>query len=157
MEECQKIGIDGIFYAVQHASYDLMTETEFLEFGKYYDSQFFKYIEPFWLNVLHVHGSHIMFDLVSDYPFQVFNWHDRETLPNLAGGLQKVEGSVCGGISRIDAMVLGEPEEIKEEFEDALYQTGGTGFILGTGCVCPLTTPLGNIFTAIELAHTHTN
>jgi uroporphyrinogen decarboxylase len=157
MEECKKIGIDGIFYAVQHASYDLMTETEFLEFGKYYDSQFFKYIEPFWLNVLHVHGSHIMFDLVSDYPFQVFNWHDRETLPNLTGGLQKIEGSVCGGLSRIDAMVLGEPEEIKEEFEDALYQTGGTGFILGTGCVCPLTTPLGNIFTAIELAHTHTN
>ncbi len=156
IEECKNIGIDGIFYAVQHASYDLMTEAEFLEFGKTYDVQFGEYIGSFWLNVLHIHGSHIMFDLVKDYPFQVFNWHDRETSPNLAGGLQKIQGAVCGGLSRIDAMVLGEPEEIEEEFEDALQQTGGTAFILGTGCVCPLTTPLGNIFTAIELAHSHT-
>lgn len=156
IEECQKIGIDGIFYAVQHASYDLMTELEFQEFGKHYDAQFFDYIKPFWMNVLHIHGSHIMFDLVNDYPFQVFNWHDRETSPDLVSGLQKIHGAVCGGLSRIDTMVLGEPEEIKEEFEDALQQTMGTGFILGTGCVCPLTTPLGNIFTAIELAHSHT-
>ncbi|MBM3136736.1 MAG: uroporphyrinogen decarboxylase [Chloroflexi bacterium] len=155
IEECLKVGIDGIFYAVQHATYDQMTESEFLGFGKTFDARFFGHIKPFWLNVLHIHGSHVMFDLVSDYPFQVFNWHDRETLPDLAGGFQKIQGAVCGGLSRIDAMVLGEKEEIEKEFEDALRQTGGTGFILGTGCVCPLTTPLGNIFNAIDLAHSH--
>jgi len=157
IEECQKIGIDGIFFAVQHATYDLLTESEFLEFGKSFDARFFEYIESLWLNVLHIHGSHIMYDLVSDYPFQVLNWHDRETPPDLNSGLKQIRGAVCGGLSRIDTMVLGEDEDIKGEFEDALAQTGGIGFILGTGCVCPLTTPLGNIFTAMDLAHSHKN
>lgn len=153
IEDCQKIGIDGVFFAVQHASYDLMTETEFIEFGKAYDSMFFEYIKSFWFNVLHIHGNNIMFDLVSEYPFQLFNWHDRETMPSLKDGLNKLKTAVCGGLSRINSMVHGNQQNIKTEFCDSLKQTNGRGFVLGTGCVLPLTTPLGNIFSAVQLAH----
>lgn len=152
IDECKKIGVDGIYFAVQHASYDVMTEKEFLEFGKNFDFRIFDSLDAFWLNVLHIHGNHLMFDLVKDYPFQVFNWHDRETEPSLSEVKREISGAVCGGLSRIDTMVLGEVSDIEEEFEDAVLQTSGTGFILGTGCVCPLTTPLGNIFAAVEMA-----
>ena len=150
--ECKTIGIDGIYFAVQHASYDVMTEKEFLEFGRKFDFRLFDSLDTFWLNVLHIHGNHLMFDLVKDYPFQVFNWHDRETEPSLSEVKRMISGAVCGGLSRIDTMVLGEVSDIEEEFEGAVLQTNGTGFILGTGCVCPLTTPLGNTFAALELA-----
>ena len=155
IDECKKIGIDGIYFAVQHASYDVMTEKEFLGFGKNFDFRLFDSLDALWLNVLHIHGNHLMFDLVKDYPFQVFNWHDRETKPSLSEVKREISGAVCGGLSRIDTMVLGEPSDIEEEFIDAVQQTNGTGFILGTGCVCPLTTPLGNIFSAVEFARAY--
>ena len=157
IDECQKIGIDGIFYAVQQASFDILSEVEFLDFGKSFDAQIFEYLQPFWMNVLHIHGSNIMFEKISDYPFQVFNWHDRETTPSLSKGKKKLNRAVCGGLSRINTMVLGLPKDIEDEFRDAKRQTGNRGLILGTGCVCPLTTPLGNIFRAVNLARNKCN
>ena len=42
-------------------------------------------------------------------------------------------------------MVLGSPEDVIEEARDAINQTNGMRFILGTGCVTPTTAPYGNI------------
>jgi uroporphyrinogen decarboxylase len=150
IEECIKIGIDGLFFAVQHASYDLLSEEEFIIFGKYYDSKLFELMGSFWLNMLHIHGKNIMFDAVSEYPVQIVNWHDRETDPALKTGKANSKGAVCGGVGRIDSMVLGDSQNIKNEIDDAIQKTDGTGLIIGTGCVLPQTTPLGNIFTAVE-------
>ena len=152
IEECHRIGIDGLFYAVQFASFDLLSREEFILFGKKYDAKLFPPISGFWLNMLHIHGKNIMFDEVSDYPAQIFNWHDRETDPDLRNGLQRSKGAVCGGVGRVETMVLGDPEKIHSEIDDAVYQTTGKGLILGTGCVLPQTAPMGNIFAAVEYA-----
>ncbi len=45
-------------------------------------------------------------------------------------------------------MVLGTPERVYQEAKNAIDQTAGKRFILGTGCVIPITTPFGNIFAA---------
>jgi uroporphyrinogen decarboxylase len=37
LDEARKTGIDGIFYAVQHAQYGLLNEAEFDQFGRAYD------------------------------------------------------------------------------------------------------------------------
>jgi uroporphyrinogen decarboxylase len=42
-----------------------------------------------WFNLVHLHGTHVMFDLVADYPAQVINWHDQETPPSLAEALSR--------------------------------------------------------------------
>ena len=150
IDECSRIGIDGIFFAEQFASYDLLTEEEFLRFGKKFDLQIHDSVNEFWLNVLHIHGKHIMFDQMADFPYQIFNWHDRETSPILRDGKAKIQNAVCGGLSRLDAMVLGDGKMIRKEIDESLIQTQPSGFVLGTGCVLPLTTPIGNIRTAIE-------
>jgi uroporphyrinogen decarboxylase len=152
LEECLKIGIDGLFYAVQYASYDLLSEEEFISFGKSFDSQLFEIMGEFWLNMLHIHGNNIMFDNVADYPVQIVNWHDRETIPDLRKGKALINGAVCGGLGRLDTMVLGNSQKVKKEIADAIKQTEGTGLIIGTGCVLPQTAPLGNVFTALECA-----
>ncbi|MDK2980072.1 MAG: uroporphyrinogen decarboxylase [Chloroflexota bacterium] len=150
IEACKQLGIDGVFFAVQHASYNLVTKAEFDEFAKTYDQRLFPLIEEFWLNMLHIHGTAIMPEAVVDYPMQIFNWHDRDTLPNLADGKKLFNKVVCGGLGRIETMLLGDDAVIKAEIDDAVRQTNGEGFILGTGCVMMQTTPYGNIRTAID-------
>jgi uroporphyrinogen decarboxylase len=153
IEECLNIGVDGLFFAVQHATYDILSVDEFISFGKYYDSQLFELMNSFWLNMLHIHGKNIMFEEIIDYPVQITNWHDRETDPSLKKGKEISNGAVCGGVARIETMVLGDSQKIIGEIENAKKQTDGIGLIIGTGCVLPQTTPLGNVFTAVEYAH----
>ncbi len=148
INECRIIKIDGIFYAAQQAQYDLFTEKEYKHFGKDYDLKILNSLKEMWFNILHIHGNNIMFDLFLDYPIQVINWHDRETKPDLKTALKSTSKVLCGGLSRIETMVLGERELIENEAKDAIEQTGGERFILGTGCVIPITTPSGNITAA---------
>lgn len=136
----------GIFYAVQHASYTLLTEAEYLEFGRPYDLQILEALpKDWWFNLLHLHGPAPMFDLFTDYPVQAINWHDRETDPDLATGKLKFGGAVCGGLGRMAPVHDGAPVEVRDMARNAIEQTNGRRFILSTGCVIMTTTPLSNI------------
>ncbi|HEY4691748.1 MAG TPA: uroporphyrinogen decarboxylase family protein [Anaerolineae bacterium] len=141
-------GIDGIFYAVQHASAQVMSEDEYRAFGVEYDRRILAECGDFWLNVLHLHGDAVYFDLLADYPVQVWNWHDRETPPDLRGGLERVRGAVCGGIARDATMLRGTPDQVQAEASDAVRQTGGRRLIIGTGCVAMIPSPDANLRAA---------
>ncbi|HSJ57285.1 MAG TPA: uroporphyrinogen decarboxylase family protein [Anaerolineae bacterium] len=145
IQAARERGIAGIFLAVQHANYGLMSEREYQEFGVPFDGRLLEATAGLWLNVLHLHGQRVMFDLLSDYPVQVVNWHDRETPPSLHEGQQRVKGAVLGGLRQWDTMLRGTPRDVQAEAEDAIEQTGGRRFILGTGCVTPITAPWANL------------
>jgi uroporphyrinogen decarboxylase len=148
IEAARQQGIAGIFLAVQHASYELLSEAEYAEFGLPYDGRLLEAAGGLWLNVLHLHGNRVMFDLLADYPVQVVNWHDRETPPTLAGGQARFGGAVLGGLRQWDTMLRGTPQEVRDEAQEAMQQTGGRRFILGTGCVTPITAPWANLRAA---------
>jgi uroporphyrinogen decarboxylase len=105
-----------------------------------------------WLNTLHIHGQQVMFRLLADYPVQVVNWHDRETPPNLREGKTLVSGAVLGGLRQWETLLRGTPGDVEREAKDAIKQTGGRGFILGTGCVTPITSPWANLRAARRVA-----
>lgn len=148
IEAASKIGISGVFYAVQHAQYSLLSQDEYLAFGKPYDLSVLDVARGLWLNVLHLHGAHVMFDLFINYPVAVINWHDRETEPDLLLGQKRFPGVVCGGLQREQTLVLGTPEQVIAEARDAISVTNGKKLILGTGCVVPITAPRANLFAA---------
>jgi uroporphyrinogen decarboxylase len=148
IEAVRTAGIDGIFYAIQHAQYSLLSEAEYATFGRQYDMQVLEPAQAMWLNMLHLHGSDVMFDLVADYPVQILNWHDRDTFPSLEEGQKRFKGVVCGGLQREESMVLGSPVRVTAEARDAIQATRGQRFILGTGCVVPITAPYGNLMAA---------
>jgi uroporphyrinogen decarboxylase len=148
MEACLSTGIAGFFYAVQHAQLHLLNPQEYRIFGEPYDRQVLKAAGPAWLNMLHLHGNDVMFDLFLDYPVQIINWHDRDTWPSLKEAQARFPGVVCGGLSRWSTMVLGMPAKIDAEATDAVQQTGGRRFVLGTGCVVPVLAPHGNLTAA---------
>ena len=98
LEEAVKTGIDGIFYAVQHGQYGLLSTDEFATFCRPYDLQVLETAHGLWLNMLHLHGEAVMFDQVLDYPVSIINWHDRQTPPTLAEAQTRFQGVVCGGL-----------------------------------------------------------
>lgn len=148
IEALKRTGAAGIFLAVQHATYDLVTEEEYRTLGKPLDLQILAATDGMWFNLVHLHGSHVMFDLVADYPAQVINWHDLETPPSLTEALSKTKMALCGGLRQWETMVYGNPEAVRAEALQAMVATGGRRFILGTGCVTPIITPTCNIVAA---------
>jgi uroporphyrinogen decarboxylase len=150
IRQARRRGIAGIFLAVQHASFESLAEAEYEEFGVPFDLRLLQAADGLWLNVLHLHGSEVMFDLLADYPVRVVNWHDRETPPSLREGQARVAGAVLGGLRQWETMLRGCPGDVQREAQDAIQQTGGRRFILGTGCVTPITAPWANLRAARE-------
>lgn len=144
IEAAKEIGIDGIFYAVQHARYPLLSRAEYEMWGRPFDLQILDAVQDLWLNMVHLHSTDVMFDLVAEYPVQLLNWHDRETGITLRDGLQQFSGAASGGI---DHWTLHQesPENTLAEAKDAIEQVNGRRLLLGTGCVAMTTTPLRNI------------
>jgi uroporphyrinogen decarboxylase len=152
IDECLRTGIAGIFYAVQHAQYGLLSANEFEEFGRKYDLRLLEAVQGCWLNIVHLHGSDVMFEKVMDYPAQVINWHDRQTEPSLSEAANRFQGVLCGGLRQWETMVLGSPEQVTAEGLNAIQSTQGRRFILGTGCVVPVIAPAGNYLAARQVA-----
>ncbi|RPJ27240.1 MAG: uroporphyrinogen decarboxylase [Chloroflexi bacterium] len=147
VEACLDTGIDGIFYAIQHAQASLLTLEEYKTFGLPYDQEVLQPAQASWCNLLHLHGHDVYFSLLDSVKFQIVNWHDRETAPALAEAQKLFSGVVCGGM-RQDTLVYGNPAEVRKEAADAIRQTGGKRFMLGTGCVVPVIASHGNISAA---------
>ena len=148
IQAAAQMGIAGIFYAVQHAQFGLLSTQEYRTFGRAYDSPALEPAHDLWLNMLHLHGNQVMFDEFVDYPIHVINWHDRDTWPTLNEAQQLTHKVLCGGLRREKTMVLGTPEQVKAEAQDAIRSTNKRRFILGTGCVVPITAPQGNLLAA---------
>lgn len=157
ISECKKLGIDGIFYAVQYAQSNILSIKDFDIFEKHFAKGISNVVSDLWLNVLHLHGEQVLFDQASDLPFQMINWHDRHTEPDLSKGKKIFPGVVCGGIRQIETLTMGTPKQVMEEALDAIQKTEGKRFVLGTGCVVPIIAPSGNIRSAIQAARDRRN
>ncbi len=144
-------GIAGIYYAVQHAAYPLLSRDEFAAFGRPYDRRVLESAADLWGTMVHLHGTRVMFDLVADYPAPLLNWHDRETGISLRDGLARIPGAASGGVSQW-TIHRDRSDDLLAEVVDARAQTGDRRLVLGTGCVIMTTTPLFNIRAFREAA-----
>jgi uroporphyrinogen decarboxylase len=138
-------GIAGIYYALQFATYRLLSTAEHAEFGEPYDRRILAAVEDCWFNMLHLHGDNVMFDVAERYPAQAVNWHDRETPPSLGEGQRRIQGAACGGLAHWDDLLRGTPAQITAQAEDAIAQTDGRRVIISTGCVAPTNAPFSNL------------
>lgn len=137
-------GADGIFYAVQHASAALLSETEYRTICRPLDLHILEAAQHATCTLLHLHGLNTYFELVADYPVHALNWHDRDTGPSLAEGARHFPGMVVGGLSQRD-LIEGTPHSIQTHAHEAIAQLGGRRLCLSTGCVMQTITPWGNI------------
>jgi uroporphyrinogen decarboxylase len=143
-------GAAGLFFATQSATYRMLSEAEYREFGLPYDLKVLAAASGGWFHVLHLHGDDVMFNLAKEYPVQAVNWHDRTTKPSLREARNLVGGALVGGTAQHGTLLQGDPPDVAAEVRDAISQTGGgLGLIVGAGCVLPIPTPDSNLRAAI--------
>lgn len=146
-----RAGAHGVFFATQSATYRLLNEAEYRAFGVHYDRQVLDAVRAeAELNMLHIHGEDIMFDLLTDYPVEMINWHDRLTWPDLAEAGGRFSGLLVGGLREFRVLRKGPIAAIQSQIRDAIAQTGGRRLMLAPGCVIPTDTPPEHIRAAVE-------
>ena len=138
--------IAGIFYAIQHASYDLLSEEEYRTFGWPFDRKILESLPTmWWFNMVHFHGPSPMFKFAAQLNVQAVNWHDQDTEPDLATGRSQLRGAACGGLSQRGHVHNGTPSGVREAVREAFRATNSRRFILSTGCVTMITSPMSNL------------
>ena len=143
----QSLKIDGIYYAVQHAQYSLLSGTEFDQFCRQFDLRILDACRDFSIRVLHIHGNNIMLENVKDYPVNLINWHDRESEFSLQHGKELTNIAVCGGIGQ-KTITYGDPDQVIAEVINTWEETDKSRTCIGTGCVIHVITPEVNIYAA---------
>jgi uroporphyrinogen decarboxylase len=135
-EACFLEGAEGFFFSIQAASTSFHTVEEYVRFGEPYDRRILEAVrERSRLTVLHCHGDNLMFDRLATLPADAWNWDDRRIGPAIRDGRARVPGAVIGGLNQWTTLKDGTPDDARAEADDAIAQAGGTGLILGTGCV----------------------
>ena len=131
-------GADGVFFALQGCTSQVMPEPLYREFGRPYDLMALQGAANGWLNILHVHGEKdLFFDQVLDYPVQVLSWSDRIAGPSLREARGMTSKCLMGGWNEFGALSKGPRDDILKEAQDAIAQTAGRRFILANGCSVP--------------------
>ena len=144
-----EVGVSGVFFATQCATYDLMTDIGFAEFCKPYDLRVINaFKDKTWFNVLHVHGSNTMFETVCNYPLPVINWHDRQDGPTMAEASKLCDKIFLGGLREGPAIVNGRlvydsimaqdgetPDSIEAHIHEVMDAMDGKRLMIGPGCV----------------------
>lgn len=136
--ETLSAGSDGVFFATQCATTEYLTVEEYEEFGRPYDLRVLDAASGGEFRLLHIHGTGIMFDQLTDYPVEVINWHDRRTLPSLREARERYSGCLAGGLDEWETLMKGSPQAIATEVKDAIALTGGSRHIVAAGCTIPI-------------------
>src|SRR5262249_13482580 len=134
-------GAAGIFLSLGAATDDVMSREEYAVWGRPFDLKVLNAVREAKFNVLHIHGSRIHFNSVSDYPVSAVNWSHFATEPTPEEGHRLSGRAVMGGINEATASHLAAPE-IARQVADSLSTFGGRpGLLLTPGCSIPTDTP----------------
>lgn len=142
-------GVSGFFFATQNATFDEMTEEDFIEFGEKYDLQLFDaFKDETYFNVVHIHGDNVMWERLANYPGNCINWHDRWVAPSLGEARKITNKCLLGGIHEKEVLYKASPDEIQEHVREAIEDGGKNKLMIGPGCVAVPETPEVNYYAA---------
>jgi len=145
-------GVSGIFFATtEWANRSLLTEEEYLEFGKPYDLRVLKAAEPAPFNVIHVCSKNNMLPLFRDYPAQVLSWNsfDEGNL-SVHQAAQIFNKIFLTGMDHNITLKAGPAEKIRQQIELSLNEAPIGRIIVGPGCAVKVSTPDDNLRVAID-------
>jgi uroporphyrinogen decarboxylase len=140
-------GADGMFFASQLTTRDVLDEEEYRTFGLPYDLEVIaasRAARPDGIVFFHTHGDDPMLELAAEYPVDILNWHDRLTGPPLREGYGIVGKAVAGGINE-QTIPDESPEEAAAEAREAIAAMNGRHLLVTPGCVIRYATPVDRI------------
>src|SRR5262249_54354355 len=159
MAAVMEAGADGVFFATQTGSADVVSQDEKMQFGLLYARRVLDSLSgKSSFTLLHLHGKQIYFDeLTSSLPVHAVNWHDRLTNPSLGDAQEKFAGAVAGGLDEGHTLRTGPVADIAAQVADAVRQTGGVGLIVTPGCVLPLDVPDEHLQAVVDAVRGQTS
>jgi uroporphyrinogen decarboxylase len=164
LDELIAAGIDGIFFANQYASRDLLSDDDYDEFITPYDTQIIEYIASrTWFNMAHIHGkSNLNFTKYKGLPYQALNWENTpRDVPISAVSTIRVVQNLFPGTILVTGLdqhndffsPLNKREEVKKvlkkRYKDAVQELGSNRFVFAPGCSLPLDVP-NYLFTLLR-------
>jgi len=146
------VGIDGIYFAVQHATDDLMRYEDYAALAAPSDRTCLEVARKGGrLNLIHFHGDRVHTGLIPSYPVHAlhYNFTAHNPLPETVA--DENQALVSGGPSS-EQFFNANPEEISTEVRSIRSRMRGHPYMLSAGCVCYPDTPSANIHAAIAMA-----
>jgi uroporphyrinogen decarboxylase len=147
-------GADGVFFASQCATSEMVTEDEYQEFGVRYDLPVIEAIRGAGsrFTMIHIHGDNTYFDILAGYEGHALNWHDRRVGPSIADVQARYPGR--GLVAGIDEVAIGtmSASDVEAQVASAREEAGNRNLLIGPGCVIPVGTPVTNLAAAVRSA-----
>jgi len=134
-------GADGLFYATNVATRDLLTAEECRRFQRPHDLRILGAVEGAPFNLLHVCGEDALFDEFVDYPVAALSWATVPGKPSLAEGHRRTGRAVVGGLPAKPAIGGLAPREVEARGHRAIREMCGRFFLLGPDCSINPDTP----------------
>jgi len=145
-------GANGIFFATQCATSDLVSREEYTEFGLQYDLPVLTAASEGGsiFTLVHIHGANTYFDMLAKTNVHAISWHDRRIGPSIKEVLKSYpdKAAVCG----IDEAMIAsmEPDEMIVHIKHARKQAEDRSLLIAPGCVIPVSTPEVNLKAAVK-------
>ncbi|MGQ9881680.1 MAG: uroporphyrinogen decarboxylase family protein [Armatimonadota bacterium] len=132
----------GVYLAVAGASADLATPEEYARDFLPLDEMVLDSAQGAAVNVLHIHGENIYFDLLLPLASKahVLSWSNRITAPSIPEARLKYTGCIMAGVDEVNIKSL-MVEQVKAQVRETIEQTRGRGVIVAPGCAVPTDTP----------------
>jgi uroporphyrinogen decarboxylase len=145
---CIDAGADGMFYATNVATRDLMTAEEVRRFQRPFDLPILQAIDDAPFNMMHVCGEPNHLPEFADYPVACFNWALGPGNLSLVEARELTGKAVVGGVSEKATLREMTPEQVGEQARRAIAETGGRSHLLAPGCSIDFDTPAKNLLAA---------
>jgi len=139
--ECLAAGADGLFYATNMATRDLIDAGECRRFQRPWDLRILEAVASAPFNLLHVCGTGIHFDEFVDYPVTAFSWATVAGNPTLAEGHQRTHRTVVGGLPAKPGIASMTAPALADRARSATREMNGRWLLLGPDCSINPDTP----------------
>jgi len=138
---CLEAGADGLFYATNVATRDLLTAAECRRLHRAYDLAILGAVQAAPFNLLHVCGSGVYWDEFVDYPVTALSWATVPGNPGLAEGHRATGRAVVGGLPAKPGIASMSEAAVAERARQAIEAMGGRWLLLGPDCSINPDTP----------------
>jgi uroporphyrinogen decarboxylase len=138
---CLAAGADGLFYATNLATEDLISVAECRRFQRPFDLPVLAAVQDAPFNLLHVCGSRVHFDEFTDYPVTAFSWATVPGNPSLAAGRRRTGRAVVGGVPAKPQIASMTEDAVAARARAAIAEMQGRGLLLGPDCSINPDTP----------------
>jgi uroporphyrinogen decarboxylase len=147
-------GADGVFFASQCATSELVTRAHYDEFGTAYDEPVLAAVNDAGsiFTLMHIHGDNAYFDVLASYDAHALNWHDRRFGPPIADVLRDYPNRAA--VAGIDEHGIVEMSagDVEDQVRDARASANDRHLLIGPGCVITVATPGENLQAAVAAA-----